>query len=217
MMITVTHGPTVHFLQFLLRRPHLDTSLDTVRRQRTSPILLKLLEDLLLHLRNTPGEVVETICFWLGAVDCECQVVVLEVETDTRQVDERLHAGVAKLLRVTDTRALKDEWRAESASGDDNLLASPVNSGGVLSRSEWLGRHGRDADCSIALEDDLVYLGVADKVQVLVDSTSAVDVSMGRVLGVVSLEYRSYFWLHLHFACQCHGLINTVSKLSWRP
>jgi hypothetical protein len=36
-------------------------------------------------------------------------LVVLEVKTNTRKIDEWLDAGLAELLRVADTRALKDE------------------------------------------------------------------------------------------------------------
>ena len=49
--------------------------------------------------------------------------MVLEVETNTRQVNKRLDASLAELLWVTDTRALKDEWRAECSAGYDDLLA----------------------------------------------------------------------------------------------
>jgi hypothetical protein len=47
----------------------------------------------------------------------------LEVQTNTGKVDQRLDASLAELLWITDTRALEDEWRAESATGDDDLLA----------------------------------------------------------------------------------------------
>jgi hypothetical protein len=43
-------------------------------------------------------------------------LVVLEVETNTRQVHERLDAHLAELLWVTDTRALEDEWRTKCSA-----------------------------------------------------------------------------------------------------
>jgi hypothetical protein len=107
--------------------------------------------------------------------------VVLEVEANTGQVDQRLDASLAELLGVTDTRALEDERRAQGATRHDDLLASLVDSGLLLARRQRLGRADLDADSPVALEDDLLALGVNNKVQVLVVCTSAVDVSVGRV------------------------------------
>jgi hypothetical protein len=42
--------------------------------------------------------------------------VVLEVETDTGEVDEGLNTGFAKLLWVTNAGALEDERRAQSTA-----------------------------------------------------------------------------------------------------
>ena len=38
---------------------------------------------------------------------------VLEVETDAREVDLRLDANLAELLRVTNPGPLQDQWRAK--------------------------------------------------------------------------------------------------------
>jgi hypothetical protein len=43
------------------------------------------------------------------------------------------------------------------------------------------GRYGLDTDCLSTLDDDFVDFGVDSQVQVLVNSTSAVNISMGRV------------------------------------
>lgn len=59
----------------------------------------------------------------LGTVDRERQVMVLEVKTDTWEVDDGLDASLLELLGITDTRSLKDQWRRESTAGNNNLLA----------------------------------------------------------------------------------------------
>lgn len=63
----------------------------------------------------------------LGAIDGEREVVVLEVETNTRKVDKGLDASLAKLRWVTNTGSLEDEGRAKSATRDDNLPAGSDN------------------------------------------------------------------------------------------
>jgi hypothetical protein len=79
----------------------------------------------------------------------------LEVETDTWQVHKRLDTSLAELLGVTDTGALENEWGAESATGDDDLLAGLDDLGLLLSWSKGLRRHSLDSDCFVALQDDL--------------------------------------------------------------
>jgi hypothetical protein len=46
----------------------------------------------------------------LGSIHGECKIVVLEIETNTRQINDRLYARLFKLSGVTDTAALEDEW-----------------------------------------------------------------------------------------------------------
>jgi hypothetical protein len=58
--------------------------------------------------------------------------VILEVQTDTGEVYKRLDSGLAELLWVTNTRALEDQWRAESTTRDDNLLAGSDDTRGRL-------------------------------------------------------------------------------------
>lgn len=36
--------------------------------------------------------------------------MILEVQTDTRKIDDRLYAHLLELLRVTDAGTLQDEW-----------------------------------------------------------------------------------------------------------
>jgi len=173
--------PAVHLLELFFGRSDFDTSVDTVGRERTSAVDVPLVEDLLLSLLVTTDEVVEALDVRLSPVSGESQVVVLEVETHTGQVDQGLDASLAKLLGVANTRALEDERGAQGAARHDDLLASLVDSGLLLAWRQRLGRADLDADSSVALEDDLLALGVDDKVQVLVVCTSAVDVTMSRV------------------------------------
>ena len=173
--------PAVHLLELLFGRTDLDTSINTIGCERTCAVDVPLVEDLFLSLLVTTNEVVEALDVRLRSVGCKGQVVVLEVETDTGQVYQGLDASLAKLLGVTNTRALEDEWRAQGTSGYNDLLASFIDSGLLLAWRQRLGRADLDADSSVALEDDLLALGVDDKVQVLVVCTSAVDVTMSRV------------------------------------
>jgi hypothetical protein len=90
--------------------------------------------------------------------------VVLEVETHTRQVDKRLDARLAELLWVTDTRALKDEWRTERSARYDDLLARLDDTRGNVAVGQVLGWHDFDADGAVAFEDDLSNVS-ADYIQ----------------------------------------------------
>jgi hypothetical protein len=125
-------------------------------------------------------------------------LVVLEVETHTRQVDKRLDARLAELLWVTDTRALKDEWRTERSARYDDLLACLDDTRGNVAVGQVLGWHDFDADGAIAFEDHLsnvsadyiqaeersnhlLDLVAGQQVQILVHSACAVDVGVRRV------------------------------------
>jgi hypothetical protein len=81
--------------------------------------------------------------------------MILEVQTNTREVDERLDTGLAKLLWVTDTRALKDEWRGKSTARDDDLLAGLDDAGHLLRGVERLARNDLDTNSTVTLENDL--------------------------------------------------------------
>jgi hypothetical protein len=107
--------------------------------------------------------------------------VVLEVQAHAGQVNKRLHASLAELLRVTNTTSLQDQRRAKSTTRHNNLLSSSVDLAMFLVGVKGLGRYGLDTDCLATLEDDLFDFGVDSQVQILVNSTSAVDISMSRV------------------------------------
>jgi len=63
---------------------------------------------------------------------------------------------------------LKNQWGAESAAADDNLLPGSDYLGLWLLAFEALGWDDLNTDCFAILDNDLVCLGVAHKVQVLV-------------------------------------------------
>ena len=86
--------------------------------------------------------------------------MVLEIKSHARQVDERLHARLTEFLGITDTAPLQDQWRAQSTTRHDDLLPSPVDLVCQLAGMERLRRHGADAHCAAAFEDDLVDLCV---------------------------------------------------------
>jgi hypothetical protein len=64
-----------------------------------------------LNSRVSAGKVVKGLGARLGPVRGESQVVVLEVEADTREVDDGLDAGAAELIRVTCTLSEPEAWR----------------------------------------------------------------------------------------------------------
>jgi len=118
--------PLLHLGEFLLSRTNLDTSFDAISSQRSSALEVPFIKDCFLDLWNAADEVVEAfrVCCHqhyykmsgvigltgLGTIGREREVVVLEVQTDARKVDDRLDARLLQLLGVTDTAALEDEW-----------------------------------------------------------------------------------------------------------
>lgn len=174
-------GPLIHGRQLVLRRPDLDACFDAVGGQGTGAVEVPLIEDLLLHRRVATHEVIERLDVRLSSVGGEGEVVVLEVLAHTGEVHERLDARLAQLLWVADARALEDEWRAERAAGDDDLLPGSDDAGRHLAWGEGLGCYDLDAYGAVALEDYFLDLGVGHQVQVLVHGASAVDVAVGGV------------------------------------
>ena len=79
----------------------------------------------LLDFGNAAHEVVETLGAGLGTVRGEGEVVVLEVETNTRKVDLGLDTCGPELRGVTNARSLKDQRGGERAAGNNDLLAGP--------------------------------------------------------------------------------------------
>lgn len=173
--------PLVHHSELFLCGADLDASFDTVSGKRSCAIKVPLIENLLLDLRITTDKIVEGFDVWLGSVCCKREIVVLEVKTDTRKIDQRLYTSLAELLWVTDTGSLKDERRAESASRNDDLLPGLDDPGSQLSRRKRLSRNNLDSDGTVTFEYYLFNLVVHHQVQVLVNGTSAVNVAMSGV------------------------------------
>lgn len=162
-------GPAVHHLELFFGWTDLDSSLDPVCRQWTCSVDIPLLEYRFLHLGITTHKVVKGLNTRLCPVrrkgeanryvkyDMTLQssrlylLVVLEVEPNAWEVDQRLDTDLAQLLWVTDTRALEDEWRTERPTRDNDLLASLDDAGEGLTCSDWLGGDHLDTDCAVAL------------------------------------------------------------------
>jgi hypothetical protein len=102
--------PLVHDSELLLCGADFDTGFDTVGGKRACAIDVPLVEDFLLNLRVTTGKVVEGLDMGLSSVCRKRQVVILEIETNAGEIDERLDTSLAELLWVTNTRSLEDEW-----------------------------------------------------------------------------------------------------------
>lgn len=161
----------------------------------------------LLNIGVTPDKVIETLSIRFGPVHREGEVVVLEVESHAGEVDDGLDARGPQLLGVTDTRALEDQGRREGSARDDDLLAGAEGPGLQLARVEGLGRDGLDADGAAVLDDDLVDLGVAGKVEVAVDRAGGVDIGVSAVgstaADVVSVGWPCYTCLMVLLTCLC--------------
>lgn len=113
--------------------------------------------------------------------------MVLEVTTNAREVHNGLDASLAELLRVTNTRALEDQRRAECASADDNLLASTVDLALRVGAIERLGRDGGNTDSPAVLDDDFVHLGTGLQVKVVELGAGAVDIGVGSITATTSV------------------------------
>lgn len=173
--------PLLHFTEFLLSGSDLDSSVNTVGSQRASALLVPLLKHLLLDLWIAANEVIERLDIGLGTIHGEGQVVVLEVAAYTWQVDQRLHTSPAQLLGVTKARALEDEWGAHGTSAQDNLLSGPEDTANRFTTVEGLGRDCDDTHSSTVFNDDLLHLGVALEVEVIVFGSGAMDIGVSRI------------------------------------
>ena len=91
----------LNLLHFFLRRPKLDTGLNSIRGKWASTIGIPLLKDLVLDYRVATNKVIKGLAIRLRAIYGEGEVVVLEIETNTWQVDLRLDACIAELLGIT--------------------------------------------------------------------------------------------------------------------
>ena len=78
-------------LQLFFSRPNFHTSLDTIGGQRTSTSLVPLVIDSLLDLRITSNEVIEALDVRLRTIGREGEIMILEIETNTWQLDLALY------------------------------------------------------------------------------------------------------------------------------
>ena len=133
--------PALELFQFLRIWTNFDASFDAVGGKWTHAVDVPLVEHLVLGLLVTPREVVEGLNMWLGTVGGEGEVVVLEVEANTRKIYQRLHSCFSELLwvtcadiskidcvkvsqRLTNSRTLQDQRRAQRATADNGEFAS---------------------------------------------------------------------------------------------
>lgn len=110
--------PFLELLQLLLSRSDFDTGVNAVGGKGACAFEIPLLKDTylnqsvitgvearreiltLLNFWLAPDKVVETFGAGLGTVDGECEVVVLEVQADTWEVDDWLYTGGFELLWI---------------------------------------------------------------------------------------------------------------------
>lgn len=173
----VTGGPALHLLQLFRSWSGLDAGLNAVGGQRACAFEVPFLEDLLLDLWVAPDKVIERLCVWLGSVRREVKIVILEVETNTWEIDDRLDTYLPQLGWIANARSLKDEWRAECAASNNDLLSGFEYATLVGLTMDLLGRHSSNSDSNTVLDDDLIDLGVALDVQVLMFGASGMNIS----------------------------------------
>jgi hypothetical protein len=102
-------GPRLHLLELLFGWASLDTGVNAVGGQWSRTLDIPLIEDPLLNFWVTPDKVIERLCIRLGSVRGKGEIVVLEVEADTREVDDGLDTNFAEFLWVTNTRSLENK------------------------------------------------------------------------------------------------------------
>ena len=153
--------------ELIFRRPDLDASFDTIGGKWTGAIELPLIIDLLLSLGITSDKVIEAFSLRFGTIGREGKVVILEVETNAGQVNLAFHAGFLEFLRVSNARSLEHEGCAESAAGDDDLLAGFDGFFLQLVCIKRLHGHSADCCCTAVLKNDFIDLGVAHEVEIV--------------------------------------------------
>jgi len=180
-------GPAVHLLELLLGGTDLDSSLDTVGGKRASAIDVPLIEDLLLYRGIAANEVVECFRIRSGPIRREGEVMVLKVEPHAFQIHDWLDTDCFEFLWITNATPLKDQWRAQCATADNDLFADFDDCAMVLIGREGLGRDDTNTDCTSVLDDHLVDLGVAHQVEILVHRSRAVNVCVGTCFNCIRL------------------------------
>lgn len=173
--------PLLHLRELLLRRPNLDSSINTVSSQWSSALFIPLFEHLLLHLGISTDEVIKRLDVRLGSVHREGQIVVLEVAANTGEVDQRLYTSPTQLLGVTKARTLENQWGTHGACADDDLLSGFEDPADWLASVEGLGWHCYHTDSPAILNNHFLHLGVALEVEVGVLSSGAVDIGVGGI------------------------------------
>ncbi|KAI6766113.1 hypothetical protein HG530_007183 [Fusarium avenaceum] len=151
------------------------------RRPVASAVAISRTRAYLLNFGISSNKIVETLSLRLSPVYGKRQVVILKISPDAYEINYRLNTRSTKLLGVTDTRSLEDQRRRERTAANDNLLTSAEGPRLELIRVQRLGRHSLDCDGSAVLHDDLVNLGVAHEIQVVVLGARGVYVSVRRV------------------------------------
>ena len=160
----------VILFQLLLIRSHFDASFNTIGGERPSTVDIPLVKDTFLNLGIATHKIIEAFCIRLGTIGGEREVMVLEVETDTWQIDLALDAGFLEFLGVSDTRSLQYEWCAEGSAGNDDLLASSDDGFLLLARMQGFHWNGTDGGGTAVLQDYLVNFRVAHEVEIAVVS-----------------------------------------------
>ena len=123
--------PFVHLLKLRLCWADFDACFDSVGCQWACSIDVPLVVSLLLDFRIAADEVVERLALWLCAIGCKKEVMILEVEADSGQVDLRLDAGLLELLRVTWNAS--DSIEKASKEGIDSPIPERCKMSGELS------------------------------------------------------------------------------------
>jgi hypothetical protein len=102
-------GPAVHLLELILSRTDLHTSINAICGKGASAVSVPLVEDFLLRLLVATDKVVEALHMRLSTIGGEGQVVILEVQSNTWEVYQRLDSSLSELLWIADARSLQDQ------------------------------------------------------------------------------------------------------------
>ena len=81
-------------LQLFFSGPDLHTSFNTISGQRPGPGLIPLIVDSLLEIGITSNKVIKALDVRLRAIGREGEVMVLEIKTNTWQLDLELYSSL---------------------------------------------------------------------------------------------------------------------------
>ena len=82
---------------------------------------------------------------------------------------------------LTNARALQDQWRAQRATADNDEFPGLEVPGFEVAWRQRLRWASPNSSALVSLDEDLLTLGVYNKMQVLVVLTCAMDVGVRRV------------------------------------